>query len=704
MSAAAFLPPPMRPPHDPLWMRLGGSSCWPDAVASSDVEVEPGGCALRLSPHPGAERLLAEPSGSFGGLVPPANIALDDAGSVWLLGKKLGLLRHFDPCACAFVTVPCTAGDGAANPRSLIAPAGIASAGDTLYVCDAASPGRLLSFDRHSFALRAIWQPPAGSTPAPWSPRAVAVAGGQICVADPVNGGIHRFAAWGGWLGFQGGFGAVIALAFDRHGRLFVLAQGSDHAILVAPDGRRVARYRIPEQICDGFASLPFAVAANGVIGFGASCGDAAFDADGDPVTYPAPSGPAFVTLGSWTGPMLNSGISQCVWHSLQATQETGDNQRINFDTTTSEVPLSATEVGFLAPSAWTPLPPVPDGEEALILSPPGRYLWVRATLSGNGTASPRLCSMLIEYPRISLRRYLPAAFGAEPVSADFTDRLLAIFDRGFRDMETGIDDEARLFDPDSAPTGGNGDFLSWLGAWLGVALERGWPEAQQRAAVKAAAHLFHCRGTVQGLRGSLLLLLGWDRPFTTPARAACALRCCPPPAPPPMPQLVLEHWKLRRWLWLGKGRLGSDAEVWGESILRRSRLGDTARAGATRLDVTRNPLLDPFNAAANRFSVFVPARKLASAQTRAQLTRLIDEHRPADALAQMVPVHARMRIGVQASIGFDSVVGCWPAGVTLDAAQLGRATVLTADGLQAAGKRIGRSARLQPQRITARA
>jgi hypothetical protein len=156
-----------------------------------------------------------------------------------------------------------------------------------------------------------------------------------------------------------------------------------------------------------------------------------------------------------------------------------------------------------------------------------------------------------------------------------------------------------------------------------------------------------------------------------------------------------MEHWKLRRWLWLGKGRLGSDAVLWGERILGRSQLDATARLGATKLDTMQNPLLDPFNVAANRFSVFLPARLGAAPRERGWVERLVEEHRPAQAVGEIIYVHPRMRIGVQASIGFDSVVGCWPSGITLNEARLGRATVLPSANPGGPQARIGRTARL---------
>ena len=78
---------------------------------------------------------------------------------------------------------------------------------------------------------------------------------------------------------------------------------------------------------------------------------------------------------------------------------------------------------------------------------------------------------------------------------------------------------------------------------------------------------------------------------------------CAPPPAPWPPPPLILEHWKIRRWLFLGAGRLGDAAVLWGETIMGRSQLGNTAQLGATRLDLSRAAVADPFNADAYAFT-----------------------------------------------------------------------------------------------------
>jgi phage tail-like protein len=343
--------------------------------------------------------------------------------------------------------------------------------------------------------------------------------------------------------------------------------------------------------------------------------------------------------------------------------------------------------------SAWTAWPSVGPGE-ALILSPPGRFLWLSVTLSGDQQTTPRIRRLRIEYPRISLRRYLPRAFGPDPVSADFADRLLGVFDEGFRTVERKIDRIADYFDPRSAPatspTPGAPDMLSWLASWVGVTFDRAWPVARRRRFLMSVAKLYPCRGTLPGLRAALNLFLGLDD-LAAPRRPAACAPCAPEPPPWRPPPLILEHWKIRRWLWLGAGRLGDAAVLWGETIMGRSQLDASAQLGATRLDVTREAVLDPFNAEAYAFTVFVPGGLARTPQQQAAVRRMLDGERPAWTQAFLRFVQPRMRIGIQASIGFDSVVGCWPEGVLLDRSQLGRATVLGAAPNVDPGPRVGR-------------
>jgi hypothetical protein len=165
---------------------------------------------------------------------------------------------------------------------------------------------------------------------------------------------------------------------------------------------------------------------------------------------------------------------------------------------------------------------------------------------------------------------------------------------------------------------------------------------------------------------------------------------------------VLLEHFKLRRWLWLGAGRLGDEAVLWGRRIANRSQLGEGAELDSGQLVSTPDPVRDPLLLHAGRFSVFVPARLARDGAERSRLERLIRDESPAHTEGRLVLVEPRMRIGVQSSIGFDTAVGRWPAGVELDGARLDRDAVLTEPDQRpgsseppSPGLRVGRRARI---------
>ena len=698
-SAVPFANLPPGPPHDPTWALLDGKVGWRIAAPPSDVAVSPLDCALVLASLPTSDTSLVDQSGRFAGLVPPPNVALAPDGTAWLLDRVRGKLRRFDDCSCAFIDVPCTAGIGV-GARQLAVPTAIATRGRDLLVLDAgngAAPGRVLVFASHGFALRAIWMPPIGGTATPWRPSAVAVApDGRTLVADIANGAIHIFDRAGQWRGAWEGFGAVAAMAIDRFGRLYTLV-GGDTAVRISDrDENQLARATDVDAVRDCFCPPGLASDAMGRINLASRCAGAGwFDAAGQPSA--APAQPSFPASGVWLTTALDSFIARCPWHRVVLTLDLPARTGFALQTFTSEVEQPIELIAGLPVSAWTDVPSVDRiAAEALILSPPGRFLWLRATLTGGRHETPRLHAVRIEYPRISLRRYLPKAFAPDPVSGDFTDRLLGIFDQGFRSVESEIDGQGDLFDPRSAPAvspvKGAPDMLTWLAGWLGIAFERSWPVPRRRRFLREAAKLFPCRGTLPGIRRALLLFLGLD--VLSPARrgAACAPACAPPlPAWDP-PPLLLEHWKIRRWLFLGAGRLGDAAVLWGETIMGRSQLDNTARFGVTRLDTTRDAVRDPFNADAYAFTVFVPGRLARTPREQSAVTRMLAAETPAWAKATIRFVLPRMRIGIQSSIGFDSVIGCWPEGVVLDTARLGRATVLSAGPDVDRGPRVGRS------------
>jgi phage tail-like protein len=701
-STARFHNAPPGPPHDPTWMLLEGPQGWPIATPSTGVTTSPLDCALVLDYVPLGSASLADPSGRFGGLVPPPTVALSPDGTVWLLDRTRRRLRRFDDCACVFVDIPHTGGPGT-GARQFANPIGIAVRGQDLLVLDAgappSSPGRLLAFACHTFALRAVSAPPPGAVPVPWQPSAFTVTRtGRTLVADAANGAVHVFDRGGRWRRAWTGFGAVAAMASDRFGRFYTWGAADGFVRIYDADGAEITQASDVAMVCDCFAEMAdFSSDPSGHINLTGRCADAGwFDAGGAPTTAPTTAAPVYAASGVWLTPALDSAIGRCTWHRIVLHAERPPGTSLTFASYTSEVSQPIDLIAALPATAWNAVPLAGDKAwEALILSPPGRYLWLRATLSGDQQATPRVCKLRIEYPRISLRRYLPRAFGADPVSADFTDRLLGVFDQGFRSVESEIDRQADLFDPRSAPAVARvaaiPDMLTWLASWIGVTFDRQWPVARRRHFLLSAAKFYACRGTPRGLREALILFLGLDTIDVCRRAARCAPPCSPLPKAWRPPPLVLEHWKIRRWLWLGAGRLGDAAQLWGESILGRSQLDNNAQLGVTHLDTSRQAVLDPFNADAYAFTVFVPSGLARTPQQQAAVRRFLDQESPAWTQAKLQIVRPRMRLGIQASIGLDSVVGCWPEGVLLDQARLGKATVLGTAANADPGPRVGR-------------
>jgi len=472
-----------------------------------------------------------------------------------------------------------------------------------------------------------------------------------------------------------------------------------------------------PEDLAPFFPGLPLRVDRDDRLHLGAFCAPASgmgstctcrenadsrergvFDLNGDRLKFSEDkTAHRFLTSGSLTTGALDSGIYRCVWHRVLLAGEIPEGASVEIASFTSEIELEAQEIDDIFDERQlTRRLSVPGGAsrmgDVLIQSQPGRYLWLRLVFTGNGHVSPFLENVEIEFPRISLRRYLPAVFGEEQVSADFTDRFLGLFDTTLRSVETTIDNFAHYFDPSSTPStcrGGKIDFLTWIASWVGIAFDRQWPEERRRRFLKQAGKLFPLRGTRVGLWSQLLIYLGME-----PSRICCERgkprqRCTPEPyncepilpeacrwQPPP---LILEHFQLRRWLFVGLGRLQDQAVLWGRRVVNRSQLGDRhAQAGETQLIMRQDPVRDPFHYYAHQFSVFVPARIGKDERERKGLENLLKAESPAHTKWTVHYVEPRFRIGFQSMIGLDAVVGRYPMGVRTREARLGQGTVLS--------------------------
>ena len=800
------------PPHDPYSLLLGGH-IGPEPEIGwrvrrlENAEFAAGSRALVLSPAPGAERSVAEPSGSFGGLRPPINVAIGPHGEVLLLDPVSGRLLRFDPCCCEFKALPCTTralhepDDPCALPPRhrlrrvaldhLHDALGLAACGNTLYIADGGHQ-RIVRWDLQSLVPRGELRLPAAERAAlvlPWSPGSLAIDGqGRLYAADAANRRIDRFDARGAWQRRFDTPRLVWHIAIDCCDCLHaMLMEASGLWPLPAAGGAAVWQWQSPGPIpptvlrwendtaapaevdlrsdrLDDFACPPLAIDSDGRLHL--HCKDERGCAAADPCEPRKDAAPLFDARGQCVRPegqvlapryrrrgrylsqALDSEIDDCTWHRVELRGCMPAGCSVTLRTLTADILLNEAELDVLDDSAWSvPVVATTMAEgrwDALIRSEPGRHAWLSLELAGDGFETPQVDAALVEYPRISLRRYLPAVFGMERTSADFTDRFTAIFDASLRSIEGRLDRQAMLFDPLSAPAeglDGHADFLGWLASWIGLALSRDWPESRRRQYLKSAARWYPKRGTQAGLRGQLLLLLGLD-----PASEGCAderpaprvnclprhpaarcvplpLNCKPAPArlPAEPPQLVLEHFKLRRWLFAGRARLGDDSVLWGERIVNRSQLGTApteapaacapadagaaaagtrggARAGHSQLIGTPDPLRDPLLVHANRVSIFVPACVRTRPADERALRQLLATEVPAHVQADLQLVEPRFRVGIQAMVGLDSVIARTPQGVKLGQEPLGAATVLHADhgaGPKAGQMRVGGATRL---------
>ncbi len=715
-----------QPPNDPTWFLLNQRVGW-RAQSLAGVEIQPVSGSLALAPLAGSVRMPGEASGSLGGVRLPANVAQAPDCALFLLDRTNLLLKRFDACTCAFVNVPCYGGLGG-GARELNGASSIAICAGNLFVCDTGNH-RVVVLSLRGFAVRGFWTPgPAAKLAQPWQPVDIAFDGkGRAWIADAANNCIHVFAPQGIWLRAVTWPGSPQFVALDCANRLYVVLSGETFTRVFNPQTNLWSQANRPDDLTASFAAPAVASDSGGNLDMSTFCckpaGTSWFGPDGSALSLSpatASSGMLYPASGTYISTPLDSDLYQCQWHRVVVNGTAPRGSRVVVSTYSAEAEIPPDLIAALPESLWATQQTVAGkicNWDCMIMSGGGRYLWLRLVFYGNGSVTPALTSIRVEYPRISLRRFLPAVFGQDPTLTSFLDRYLSLFDTVMRSVESEIDNQARYFDPASAPATtkvpGGTDFLSWLASWIGLTLDRSIPEARRRALVEEDGAVAPIRGTRIGLHRKLLVFLGLQ-----PRHQCCNApvprdRCAPPPlncsAPPPCvydwpdPPLILEHYQLRRWLFLGAGRLGDESKLWGETIVGRAHLNGGVPLGKMRIDTVPDPLRDPFLVYANQFTVFVPEKFGQDAGQKRALLNLLQTESPAHTKYNLKFVGPRFRIGFQSMIGLDSVVGKYPAGVRLSGTRLGRDSVLDVSPSERGGPsmvtgeaRIGETTRLE--------
>ncbi|MEH2048245.1 phage tail protein [Nostoc sp.] len=361
------------------------------------------------------------------------------------------------------------------------------------------------------------------------------------------------------------------------------------------------------------------------------------------------PPSQRFEDQGLYLSRMLDSQIDRCPWHKIRLHfQPFPLATQLQVWTYTANTELSSLEIQALLPEDW--LTGQINGEDFLVLSPPGRFLWLKIQFAGNGSASPVLQDMEVHFPRQSYLQYLPGVYQTDPISKDFLERFLSIFQTVLGGVEHQIDHLAEYFDPDGAP---NRLFLEWLAGWLDMTFYQNWSLETCRRLLRHAPELYRQRGTAAGLKQLLWLALG-------------------------VQVEILEHFRLRQWLFLNsQSTLGGRSHLWGNAFFNEAFLGDTADLGTFSLVGESTSIEESFAGDAHRFSVFISAAQCQSPIVERQIRALIAAEKPAHTQYFLHKVEPHFRVGVQSTVGLNMMVGSYPQPVLNHCATLSKDTVL---------------------------
>src|SRR5207249_68291 len=113
------------------------------------------------------------------------------------------------------------------------------------------------------------------------------------------------------------------------------------------------------------------------------------------------------------------------------------------------------------------------DIADIYIGSKQAKYLWAGALFFSDGSATPVLRQLRVEFDYPSYEQYLPALYSEPSDCREFLARLLSLFQSFNEEVEDKIAAIPALFDPKATPR----RFLPWLAACLGLDLEENWDE-----------------------------------------------------------------------------------------------------------------------------------------------------------------------------------------------------------------------------------
>ena len=389
----------------------------------------------------------------------------------------------------------------------------------------------------------------------------------------------------------------------------------------------------------------------------------------------------AYRTRGvAWGGPFVNPSMERQPWHLLRAAlamSEPGAHFQLYLSTQQAQPPVNPAADDPFSDPGWHSPPVTPDAAETLFAGEPLGTVWVGVQLRGEGLATPVLSQIRIDFAHPTLLPYLPAIYREDPASRQFLARWLTLFESGFATEHELVEGLAALFDPGAADP----RFLPWLAGWLALELPETWPVPRQRQAIAGAFPSYASRGTAAGLIEALRTELGLTSVVEEPIVQSgwWAL----PEDDPPAAQAGLSV--------LGVSTVLAVAEPQGAVV------GTTAVLDGSTLSPQEEYARALFADVAHQFTVRLYRGAAFSDQTLSDAGAVVARHAPAHAAYHVCIVEPYLRVGVQARVGIDAILGDPAAASKAHDAASGGGLVL---GGEAPG-RLGRDSELGHMYLT---
>jgi phage tail-like protein len=337
-------------------------------------------------------------------------------------------------------------------------------------------------------------------------------------------------------------------------------------------------------------------------------------------------TGGTFETSGTFVAGPFQVSDRPTSWFRVSATLK-GDlgNSQVQFFTFVA--PAGPAPATFVDP--WIGAPR--NALDFAIRNDPGLVLYIGGLLRGDGSGTALIDQIRVDYGRDTYAKFLPPIYRKQANAADFLERFLAIEQSVLSGIEAKIDDLPRLFDPHAAPVGDPPSWLGWLSGWLTFILDEHWAEADARANLANAFHLYRKRGTIEGLREYLQIYAGVNAIIEEPARAG-------------------KIWALGDANLLGFGTMLAPGPLQGAV------LDTTATMDASHMTTGEAFGAALFEDVAHRFCVSVYCAELTSTTTLDTVRQVLDREKPAHTTYELCVIEPAMRVGVQSRVGIDAI------------------------------------------------